>query len=228
MSHVRILTKRVLGGNHPAQFDRSIRLWPRDDTSEPFRALRAQVVREILGLLADVALHTDPQSGIRMVHVEELGDFTGERDDETRMVITRIGAGNQHVVKAWRRREQVFEPCKLHRPHRFVFEIVVGRRPDPVVEIVLVTRLAQEAVHLATTHLHERIRFVPAEGDILDSVGAEQREIADVLLELLRRPRVPRVIQRTVAKLVTAERVLGRRYHIEIGRYPHTPLPPIH
>ena len=104
--------------------------------------------------------------------------------------------------------------------------IGVHRRiPDPDVEAVV----GADPGH-AGHHLQRRQRKMGAVGgvvgtgrDQLDGVGAEDGQLADVPLPLRQVPGVVRVGLGTIAKLMAAERILGRRGQVEPLRQRHLP-----
>ncbi len=62
---------------------------------------------------------------------------------------------------------------------RGVVEVEVDRRPDPVVEIVAGADPADRHVHLIARQREQRADARVLKGNVLDAVGAEQRQLAD-------------------------------------------------
>ena len=89
------------------------------------------------------------------------------------------------------------------------------RASRPSNQAVAGADLGHRAIHLAARDLHQRILAVVLERDVLNAVDAEQRELADVLLELRDGPGVPGVRGRTIPELVAADRVRRRAGDVE-------------
>jgi len=90
------------------------------------------------------------------------------------------------------------------------------RDPGPVIEIVLLAQLAELRVDQLATVFHQgRRAFV--ERNALDRVGPENDHIAEVLLELLERPRVVTVGRGPVANLMSADLAIGCKIDREVS-----------
>ncbi len=62
------------------------------------------------------------------------------------------------------------------------------------------------------------VRLFSLKGNVLDRVGPEDDQIAEILIELLDRPRVPTIRRRPIADLMTADFAIGRQVDGKIGR----------
>ena len=71
------------------------------------------------------------------------------------------------------------------------------------------------------------VRLFPLERNILDRVGPEDDQIAEILIELIDGPRVPAIGRCPIADLVTADFAIGCQLDGKIGRQPDGAVPPL-
>src|SRR6266481_6817373 len=97
-----------------------------------------------------------------------------------------------------------------------VLQIEVGRCPNPIIQFVAGADFAQFAIHYLARQWHVRAFSVVMKRNPLDAVGAEQSELADVLLELFDVPAIVGVGCFPVAELMTANRLCGSGRNVQV------------
>ena len=138
---------------------------------------------------------------------EPVGEVLQEGHHHRGVVVARVAPGDEDGVQPRAGPVEFFVVAEGLRPLLDVGQVEVRGGPDPVILVVPPADLAHPDVHLAPGHAHEGAGGVVLEGDVLDAVGAEQGELADVLIELLLVPGVPAIGAVPISELVAADRV---------------------
>ena len=181
-----------------------------DDSSEPGRLPLVEISIDVLGAIAPEALQREPDFPFRVMPGEQVGEVFQEGHDQRRVIVPRVAPGDEDGVQSGTGLVEFFVLEEGLRPLVGVGQVEVRRGPDPVILVVPSTDLAQPDVHLFPRNAHVRAGGTVLERDVLDAVGAEQGELADVLLELPIIPGVPGIGAVPVSELVAADRI-GRR-----------------
>ena len=143
-----------------------------------------------------------------MIAVQDPGDAAGPLEEKAGLQVAGIAARDHDVVDAGEAAKHLVALHLLCGQGRSVGVVPphVGI-PDPHVETVGVDDPREALHHLQRLHLEMRARkvVVGAWRQDLDRVGAEERELADVLIELLRAPGVVGIGLGAVAELGAAQ-----------------------
>ena len=171
-------------------------------------------------------LRRDPhlRLGVKAMQVGRL--FFQERQEDRRVGVAGVAAGDEDGVDPRQLLEDVgpFVEGRLHG--RGLGVVGIHRRvPDPDVEPVLVQqpRHLDHHLHLRQWEMRAVGRVVGARRQQLDRVGAEDRQVADVLLPHRHRPGVVRIRLRAIAELMSAQAVLRSAGDVQNSRDEHPP-----
>ena len=141
----------------------------------------------------------------------------GVGEQVLRVIVTRVSSRQEDRVEPGARFEEsllfVEEFGFLSRVRQDDFE----RNPGPMIEIVLLAKFAELRVDEGAVVLHHR-RATFMQRSALDRVGSEDHHVAEILFELLERPRIVAVGCRPIADLVPPDRAIGREVGTKAGR----------
>ena len=195
------------------------------DPAEPL-GLAGDDLEELVEPLPVEALRRDPHLRLGVVAAEDLGLLLQQGHEVLRLACAGVAAGDEDGVDARQLPEDLAPLLEGELDGLGVGVVLVhGGIPDPDVQAVVVEELRHPGHHLdlRAGEVGAVGGVVGARGDQLDGVGAEDREVADVLLPLREVPGVVRVRLRPVAELVPPDRHLGRGLDPEPVREEHPP-----
>ena len=152
-----------------------------------------------------------------MTALQACGDVGQVRHDQRRRVIAGVAAGQEDRIESRQVGKHRVERLERLRPPCRILQIEVRRCPQPVLDVVLLADGAEASIHRLARDRHQRADAGVLERDVLDGVAAEQRDLADVLVELRVGPAVVGVRVMAVAELMAADGVPRRRLDVDGG-----------
>ncbi len=197
-----------------------------DEAAEP-RPRRVVDLRvEPVDLRRREPLEREPDLRARMMALHASRQILEVGEDPAGRVVPRVAAGHEDRVEPGHLRKEGLERVERLRALGRVGQVEVGRRPDPVVEVVLRAHATDGHVHLVARQGEVGTHARVLQRDVLDAVDAEEHEVTDVPVVPCLVPGVVGVRVLAIPELVTANRVSRRRRDIERARHAaQGPLP---
>ena len=156
-----------------------------------------------IGLLEP--LQGQPYPGLGMMFRQRGGHFLEEGYQIFAMVLAGVAAGDEDGVEPF---AGIVKRILLGQEFLlalWVWQLDLNGHPDPVVQIILFAQVGKAQVHLVAGQLEVGRRVVVLEGDIFDAVGSEDRQLAEVLVELGNSPGIPTVSPGPIPNLMAAD-----------------------
>ncbi len=221
MRDVRIIAYRIFPGRRVAELiEAQANLRAVHNAGEP-RRLVLEDGEKLVHPRAGEALRRDPHLRLRVILLEVRGLLFQQGHQLGRLRVTGVAAGDEDGIDARQLLENL-APFLERMGDRLRIAVVrvQGGIPDPHVEAILIGQPGH-----ADHHLHRRQREMGAVGRVvgarrnqLDGIGAEDGEIADVLLPHRQRPAVEAVRLGPIAELMPAQGNLWNGGNANIGR----------
>ena len=195
----------------PLGFKTIARLRADNNAAEPRRA-RSHKSIETLHLFRVETLGGDPDASMRMRLMQDASDLRQKRKENGGIGVARISARDKDLIDLRKVAKNVTPGAKL-RGDGLRFGVIFGHCwvEDGAAQPVFLNDPGDTRHHLHGRQREKRAggRVVSDRRQDLDGVGAEDRQVANVLFESLRSPCVVGVVFEAITELVSANRKLG-------------------
>ena len=175
-----------------------------------------------IGLLEP--LQGQPYPGLRMMFRQRGGHFLEEGYQIFAMVLAGVAAGDEDGVEPFAGFVKRILLGQEFLLALWVWQLDLNGHPDPVVQIILFAQVGKAQVHLVAGQLEVGRRVVVLEGDIFDAVGSEDRQLAEVLVELGDSPGIPTVSPGPIPNLMAADWHIRTCLRGKCGPQTHPPF----
>jgi hypothetical protein len=113
-----------------------------------------------------------------------------KRHDVAGMIMSRITAREEYLIKPWTRLVQLLMGVQHGRSFLRIPQVKRSWGPDPIINIVGGTDFTHADVHLCAGNRHVHTFVTILKRDVFDGVGPEQHQFSNILIILLDIPRV--------------------------------------
>ena len=212
---IRIIAHHILFPQTRAKFGQRRTRRPAHQASKPLRRFAPDVLINKFLLRLRKHLHRHPNLRLRMRGKKRLRHIRQERQHQFRWILPRIPAREKNPSQLRSVFEKFRRAIEQIRTLHLIIEIEIRRYPHPIIEPVPIADFSNRPIHFAPRKLHHRCRTLILKRNPLDAVRSEKSQFANILLKLLRRPGVVRIRLRAIPKLVSSNRIFGRRRDID-------------